>query len=169
MLYHRDSIEKNEGKPEMPPNMNITFREAGYHDIKILSLMNHELIQDEKSNNPMNLEQLEGRFKELLMSEYKAVLILLDNKIIGYCLYRHDNCASTVGYDIYIRQYYINRNFRRRGIGRAALNGLLQSVFRNASMISLDVLESNPVGQAFWLSMGFQPYYHRMQLPNPFK
>lgn len=142
----------------------ISIGNAGTDDVKLLAAMNRELIQDEGSENPMNLEQLEERMKGFLLTEYKAVLILLGNEIAGYCLYRIDNQKDDTSFDIYVRQYYIRPVFRRKGLGKRAFNMLLESTFKNAAYVKLDVLESNLGGKAFWAKVGFEPYSHSLRI-----
>jgi len=105
--------------------------------------MNRELIRDEGSENTMNLEQLEERMKGFLLTEYKAVLILLDKEISGYCLYRIENQKDNGRFDIYVRQYYIKPDFRWKGLGKRAFNMFLKSTFEDVAYVKLNVLESN--------------------------
>ena len=102
--------------------------------------------------------------KGFLLTEYKAVQILLGNEIAGYCLYRIDNQKDDGNFDIFIRQYYIKSVFRRKGLGKRAFNMLLDSTFKNAAYVKLDVLESNPGGKAFWAKVGFEPYSHSLRI-----
>ena len=146
------------------PITAISFRNAGNDDVKMLAAMNHELIRDEGSENPMNLKQLEERMKDFLLTEYKADLILSDNEIAGYCLYKMENQKDNGGFDIYVRQYYIKPKYRQRGLGKSAFKILMETTFKNASFVKLDVLESNQIGKIFWSKVGFEPYCHNLRM-----
>ena len=68
----------------------------------------------------MNLAELEARMREWLDGDYEAHLFELDITTIGYALYRRDLDG------IYIRQFFIRREFRRQGHGRFAFNLTVQ-------------------------------------------
>ena len=64
-IYEAETIDSI--KHDNCPVLNISFRNAGNDDVKVLAAMNRELIRDEGSENPMNLEQLEERMKDFLV------------------------------------------------------------------------------------------------------
>jgi GNAT superfamily N-acetyltransferase len=58
-----------------------------------------------------------------------------------------------------VRQFYITPEVRRHHIGTGAFQKLKVLEFGNgANRITIDVLETNPDGKAFWNSLGFMPY-----------
>ena len=121
-------------------------------DIPLLACMNKQLIEDEKSSNAMNLIQLEKRMQTFLSSEYKAYFFTEENleeedKIVGYALVRHTSSP------LYLRQFYIKREHRRKHFGSQAFNLLLD--YLKADAIDIDVLPWNERGMNFWKSMGF--------------
>ncbi len=59
---------------------------------------------------------------------------------------------------VYLRQFYIERQQRRRGLGRRAFTLLAQTDFPAGCRVEIDVLATNPVGQQFWAALGFMPY-----------
>ncbi len=162
--YFYSENENRSSKENNCQDSDISIQNAGADDVKLLAAMNRELIHDEGSENPMSPEQLEERMKGFLLTEYKAVLILLGNEIAGYCLYRMDNQKGETSFDIYVRQYYIKPVFRRKGLGKRAFSMLLESTFRNAAYVKLDVLISNPGGKAFWAKIGFETYCHSLRI-----
>ena len=99
-------------------------------DIHTLAVLNKRLIEDEKSDNPMNTEELENRMASFLTGEYNAYFFKEADEIIGYALVRH-TCSP-----LYLRQFYIDRAYRRKhhGMKRACNSGkswvLLQPVFQ---------------------------------------
>ena len=121
-------------------------------DVPLLAAMNKCLIEDEQSSNPMTIKELEKRMEDFLSDEYSAYFFLDDksessDKTIGYALVKHT--ASP----LYLRQFYINREYRRKHLGSEAFKLLLD--YLETDKIDIDVLPWNEKGMAFWKSMGF--------------
>jgi len=95
--------------------------------------MNARLIQDEGHRNPMTVPQLAGRMAEWLRAEYEAVLFEDEGTPLGYALFRRDPDA------IYLRQLFVEREHRRRGVGRTAVGLLLREVWPAGSRITRPV------------------------------
>src|SRR5215469_17045607 len=94
----------------------LLFRRATTDDCALLAEMNHQLIRDEGHRNRMTVPELEKRMRGWLASgEYAAVIFDLGGEVVAYALYR-DQPA-----EIYLRQLFVARNRRRKGIGRAAI------------------------------------------------
>ncbi len=132
-------------------------------DLSALAEMNLGLIRDEGSDNSMSLNELEQRMKGFLAGAYRGVIIEAGGKTAGYCLYRREEPQNGDQAGVYLRQYYIKREFRQYGLGRAALERITRDCFSDAAFVELDVLECNPVGKAFWARCGFKPVHHRMK------
>lgn len=116
-------------------------------DIHTLAVLNKRLIEDEKSDNSMSPEELENRMKAFLANEYNAYFFKEAEEIIGYALIRH-TCSP-----LYLRQFYIDRAYRRKHYGEKAFHELLKLL--HADTIDLDVLPWNEAGLRFWNKMGF--------------
>ena len=112
-----------------------------------LARMNKCLIEDEKSDNPMTVRQLERRMLTFLSGDHEAFFFEEDNKILGYALIRNDEKP------LYLRQFYIEREFRRKHLGREAFELLMDHL--GTSVIDIDCLPWNKAGMSFWKSMGF--------------
>lgn len=141
--------------------MDNLLQLATINDARLLAEMNRMLIEDEGADNPLHVDQLEERMHRWLSSEaYRAVLIHHHENVVGYVLYRETqdefDAAQTI---IHVRQFFINRAYRRRGIGRSAFEQVASSHFPPGAIITLDVLSSNVQGRAFWERLGFQAYY----------
>jgi GNAT superfamily N-acetyltransferase len=119
--------------------------------------MNAELIQDEGHSNPMSAAQLEDRMRSWLSTEYNAVLFDYDGAVVAYALYRDNE-----GRGVYLRQFFVAREWRRRGVGRAAFSLLVNEVVPGAR-VSLDVLVGNARGIQFWRAVGFTDYALAME------
>ena len=101
----------------------MKIEKAKLIDCPILAEMNYRLIRDEGHRNPMNKTQLTRRMKNWLKGKYRACLFKEQGKIIGYCLFRNDEGFT------YIRQFFIERVFRKQGKGRKAFKLLLKIQF----------------------------------------
>jgi GNAT superfamily N-acetyltransferase len=144
--------------------MKIDTRPATLADVDILADWNKQLIVDEGSRNPMNLQQLKDRMIGLLNGDWSVVIVSVNHEEIGYMLYKRGKDdyfpeQSTV----YVRQFFIHRNTRSRGIGETAFNFIVEKHFPKGSDISLEVLESNPRGRRFWEKIGFLTYCTTMK------
>lgn len=126
----------------------MQIRECSNQDVPQLAVMNKHLIEDEKSNNPMSVEELEQRMQGFLNGEYKAYLFTEDETVLGYALVRHTSIP------LYLRQFYIRREFRRRNYGKTAFEQLMK--YMQADSIDIDVLPWNERGRLFWKSCGFE-------------
>jgi GNAT superfamily N-acetyltransferase len=158
----------------------ITSRAATYADLPRLAAMNQRLIQDERSRNPMTLNQLEARLRAWLdTGDWHIDLIEIapdepldasrptprhsraggNPRPIGYTVYqhRHDDYDPSQPI-VYVRQFYIERDWRGRGWGRRAFALLARERFPAGSTITLEALASNPGGYRFWASLGFTDY-----------
>ena len=124
--------------------------------------MNRHLIEDERSANPVDLESLRERMRGWLETDYRAVLFEAD-EVIGYALYRFEDETLGGRRVVYLRQFFIGRAHRRRGLGHEAFSQLRKTYFGGAHL-RLEVLTTNPGGSAFWKTLGFEPYAVTMVL-----
>jgi GNAT superfamily N-acetyltransferase len=138
----------------------LEYRQATLADAPALAAMNWQLIRDEGHRNPMTVGELEARMAGWLSGEYEAVLFGQTGSSAGYAL-----CRREPEY-IYLRQFFVRPEFRRRGIGRAAIGWLRQNAWRGASRIRLEVLVGNAAGLAFWRAVGFRDYCVTLELES---
>src|SRR5271170_4435608 len=98
---------------------SLTFRHANVDDSALLARLNQQLLQDENHRNQqMTIAELEKRMRGWLASEYAAVFFELDGAVVAYVLYREQPA------EIYLRQLFVDRNRRRQGLGREAMEFL---------------------------------------------
>ena len=138
--------------------MNLEGRIATNRDAPQLAAMNQQLIRDEGHRNSMSVAELEDRIRNWLVDEYQASIFMVDGSTAGYALYKQEQDWT------YLRQFFILPELRRRGLGRAAMEWLIQNPWRNAFLIRLDVLVGNTDGVSFWRSLGFQDYCITMEM-----
>ena len=117
-------------------------------DLESLSIMNKQLIEDEKHDNPMNIHQLNERMSGFINSDYNAYIFQQDKKIIGYALVNNSKNPY------YLRQFFVVRGERRKGYGKRMFELLLVEL--NVKTIDIEVMVWNEQGKAFWESVGFK-------------
>ncbi len=129
-------------------------------ELAAVARMNKELLEDEGSRNPMSLDELRERLVRFVDDEgWSVELFTVAGEIVGYITYRYEaNVVSPDGRSLHLRQFYIARHHRRRGLGAAAIALFKRTRLNSGERIHLDVLESNPYGKAFWRRVGFVPY-----------
>lgn len=138
----------------------MELHRAESSDSPLLAELNQVLIRDEGHRNRMTVSELEGRMRAWLEGEYRAHIVELDASTIGYALYRKNTD------EVYIRQFFIRPEFRRRGYGRKAFQWLARHVWSDRRL-RLDVLVGNHLGIAFWRSLGFDDYCVTMEWGGP--
>lgn len=133
----------------------IQCRHAAPADLDLLARWNRTLQEDE-GHDPMSLQAITDRLRRWLSDNYQAVCFEVDGQPIGYALYRPTD-PDTEGPGIFLRQFFIDRNHRRQGLGTAAY-GLFEQHITGDQIVALEVLASNPAGHQFWQSLGFRDY-----------
>jgi GNAT superfamily N-acetyltransferase len=132
--------------------IGLQYRVASAADAVLLARMNRQLIADEGHRNRLTLPELEERLRQWLATEYTAIIFEQDTTPVAYALFRPEAAS------IYLRQFFVARQYRRQGLGRQAMQLLLSDVWPAGWRITLEVLVHNQRGQAFWHAVGFQDY-----------
>jgi ribosomal protein S18 acetylase RimI-like enzyme len=135
----------------------MDFRKAVPSDLPLLARWNYQLIRDEGHRNPMGIPQLRRRMAGWIRKEYKVLLFEQDQILAGYVLYRKEK-----GH-VYLRQFFVDRKFRRKGWGRKAMKILLTKVWPQDRPVRLEVLVQNKRARAFWAAVGFKDYCLTME------
>jgi predicted acetyltransferase len=136
----------------------MEFRTATQIDIPWLAAMNCQLIRDEGHSNPMNESRLAERMAAWMKGEYEVVIFTRDGVDAGYAVYRHEP-----GW-VYLRQLFVCREHRRRGVGREAIVWLKAHRWKGTPRLRVDVLVDNHAARAFWKSVGFVDYCMTMEM-----
>jgi len=126
----------------------MVYRVATPADAPQIAFLNQRLIQDEHHGNPMSLTELEQRMAKWLEGEYQAIVFEDSGILCGYALFKSEPDH------IYLRHFYIDRDHRRQGVGRAAIDWLCRH-WHDSQSVRLNVLLWNEAGIAFWRAMGF--------------
>lgn len=148
----------------------LTIRRAGLDDASTLAKLNQQLLDDENSRFQPGIGALATRLAGWISGQEWSV-DMFDNEqgeLVGYLVHgRRFNQAAPGGDEMYIRQFVIDRAHRRNGHGRGAIALFLETRCVPGMRVMLDVLETNPAGQAFWSEIGFAPYATIMELTAP--
>ena len=115
--------------------------------------MNARLLEDEDHpNRNLKISELESRMRKWLVSgEYEATLFEIEEPV-GYALFRREPG------EVFLRQFFVERDRRRQGIGRAAMELLLREVWWPLDRVTLEVRSRNAGAVQFWRSVGFSDY-----------
>ena len=127
-----------------------------FGDAGRLAELNKQLIEDEKSDNQMDMEELKSRMETFLRTDYNAYFFLEENEVVGYAL------VNVHTRPVYLRQFLIERKYRRNHLGSEAVKLLLKKL--DVSEMDTEVLSWNETGLKFWESCGFSERSRYMRL-----
>jgi GNAT superfamily N-acetyltransferase len=130
----------------------MTFRIANLDDCSRLAELNHQLIQDEGHRNQMTVPELEQRLRDWLSGEYRAVIYEDAAEVVAYALFREQPGQ------IYLRQLFVVRHRRSKGLGRRAVEILRSQVWPKNVRLTVEVLVANRRAVSFWRSVGYTDY-----------
>ena len=136
----------------------LGHRLATIADVAMLAQMNQQLIEDDRHRNPMTLAELETRMRSLLDGDYTATLFEWDSQIVAYGLWRDETDW------VYLRQFFVARDCRRRGIGAQAIRLLTAEVWPADKRIRVNVLIGNQPALEFWRAVGFVDYLVTLEM-----
>lgn len=140
---------------------------AAARDADVLAEMNQALLEEEGSDNSMSLPKLKKRMLRMLAGDYCGVLVWVWGKVAGYFLYKPEMRRRDGKMGFYLTQYYIKPEYRVQNLGQITLQRIMNICFRDGEYISLDVLESSPIGKTFWTKADCKPEHIRMNKPIP--
>jgi Acetyltransferases len=116
-------------------------------DSRQLASLNKKLIEDEKHDNPMSIDELAERMQGFISGDYNAYFYKENDNVLGYALVRTSSVPK------YLRQFFICSEYRRKGYGKAFFTELMKEL--GEKTIDIEVLSWNETGIKFWEEMGF--------------
>lgn len=147
-------------KPADPPRAvrseRGTLEKAGHDEVDLLAELNLRLLEEEHYDRSFTRKEIVARMHDLLDTGYDALFVKSSGAIAGYLLVNRNSDP------IYIRQFYIEPAFRRRGLGRAAVEELKQRY--GTEVLDVEVMAWNELGTKFWNSLGFRHRYNGLRL-----
>jgi ribosomal protein S18 acetylase RimI-like enzyme len=141
-------------------DFDLKYRFGMREDLDWLAQMNQQLIRDEGHRNKMTVMELKERMANFLQADYNAVIVSQADEDIGYALYRQDSDY------MYLRQIFIKKEMRRKGIGRKLIQWLKNGPWKDFKIIRTEVLVNNKSAFKFWEAMGFETYCLTMEMEN---
>lgn len=132
----------------------MTIKECTVEDVPLLAEMNQHFIEDEEPETNLSLPHLEERMHGYFRSEYLAFFFCVDDNIVGYAL-----CSKTRT-PVYLRQFFISRDERRKGYGKQAFHMLIDHL--GVAEKDVDVYAWNDSAIRFWRSLGFEKRRYNM-------
>ena len=137
----------------------LRIDKAKSSDVDLLAQLNRQLDEDEPHPYPLPLSALTERMARWIAErEYEVLLFRDADQLIGYAVWRADEHGS------YLRHFFICRDQRRQGWGRAAMQLLCREVFPKDRPVNIDAAIGNKAGIAFWHAIGFQDLSVGMEL-----
>ena len=88
-----------------------------------------------------------------LATEYQAVVFEESATPVGYALFRH-----TPEW-VHLRQFFVARDRRRRGVGTRAVALLRDTVFPPDKVVLVEAMAWNHAALSFWRAAGFTDRY----------
>ncbi len=107
------------------------------------------------------LRQKVDELVNLVQRDKQRYFFCVENDTIGYAL------VNIKQNPLYLRHFFICREFRRKGYGKLAFKRLLQLL--GTDTIDIEVMVWNETGKCFWKSLGFEErsiYMRFDQRPN---
>jgi GNAT superfamily N-acetyltransferase len=130
----------------------LRIDQATTADIPLLAALNLELYEDEQHPYPMNLPALTERMARWVAGEYRVLLFRRGTRITGYAVWRDEEFGA------YLRQFFICRDQRRQGFGRAAMTLLCRDEFPKGRPLHLEASVWNTGAIAFWHALGLTDF-----------
>ena len=128
-------------------------------EVDLLAQLNRQLDEDEPHPHPLPLSALTARMARWIgEGEYEVLLFRKGDQLIGYAVWRADEFGA------YVRHFFICRDQRRQGWGRAAMRLLCRDVFPQDCPVNIDAAIGNQAGIAFWHAIGFEDVSVGMEL-----
>jgi GNAT superfamily N-acetyltransferase len=97
----------------------------------------------------------------MLEGDYTATLFEWESQLVAYALWREEPDW------VYMRQFFVARDYRRRGIGSRAVRRLTGEIWPPGKRIRVDVLIGNQPALEFWRAAGFVDYLITLEMERP--
>lgn len=81
-----------------------------------------------------------------------------NNQTVAYALFWEETK------EIYLRQFFVVRDQRRRGLGRGAFETLRSKIWPKSKRLVVEVLVKNQAATAFWRAVGYQDYSLKLEM-----
>lgn len=134
------------------PATDLTVSPATPADIPQLAVLNRQLMEDEAHPYMLDLPELADRMARWIAGEYRVLVFRQGGEVCGYAVWRVEDRGA------YLRHFFICRDRRRRGLGRAAFAALRRDALPKAMPVQLEAAIWNTDAIAFWRAVGFKDF-----------
>lgn len=134
------------------PISTLSISAATEADIPHLAELNRQLMEDEAHPHMLELDALRARMARWVAGEYNVLVFRANGQVCGYAAW----CAEDRG--TYLRHFFICRDQRRRGLGRAVIDRLRRDHFPRDQPLQLEATIWNTDAIAFWRAVGFKDF-----------
>ena len=131
---------------------SITISVATESDIAQLAELNLQLMEDEQHPYMLPIEDLRARMARWIAGEYRVLLFRNGPRVCGYAVWRPEERGA------YLRHFFICRDQRRQGLGRAILAKLWREHFPQDQPLQVEAAIWNTGAIAFWRAIGFKDF-----------
>ena len=137
----------------------LRIDKAESDEAALLAELNRQLDEDEPHPYPLPLSALSERMARWIdCGEYEVLLFRRGERVTGYAAWRVEDRGA------YLRHFFICRDQRRQGWGRAAMQLLRREVFPKDLPVQIEASIGNNAGIAFWHAIGFEDLGLSMEL-----
>ncbi len=156
--------------------IGLRIRDARRYDSEGIGLLWRELMLYHRALDPRfdYTPEAEHRFirhaQDMMRSRDARVLVAEETasgQLVGFLMgeMQTRHVSPVPGAYGFIGDAFVREEWRQRGVGTALFEEVRRwFVARKALAIELYVAEANPVGQAFWQTMGLEPYLKMLHL-----
>ena len=128
-------------------------------DAPLLAQLNCQLDEDEPHPYPLGMPALTARMARWIETgEYHVLLFRRGDRVAGYAVWRMEEQGA------FLRQFFICRDQRREGLGRAAMALLCRDVFPKDRPLYLEAAIWNQKAIDFWHAIGFEDFGLSLEL-----
>ena len=140
--------------------MSETLRidRADIAEAELLADLNLQLMVDEEHPYPLERPIVVARMRRWIAGEYQVLLFRRGARVAGYAVWRLEDRGA------YLRHFFICRDQRRQGLGRAATRLLINDVFPKDQPLQLEASTWNTRALDFWHALGFKDIAIAMEL-----
>jgi GNAT superfamily N-acetyltransferase len=141
---------------DLPDNLRVSV--ATPADAPVLGQLNLDLMEDEAHLYPLPLAELVERMRRWIAGEYEVLLFRRGSRVAGYAVWRVEDRGA------YLRHFFICRDQRREGLGRAAFALLRRDHFPPELPVQIEATVWNTDAIAFWRAIGFKDFGLTMEM-----
>lgn len=132
----------------------IQIRRASHNDAHQLAQWSYALAQEEGIRTTLTARQHEAQLGEWIASAQCVVHVIeRGHAAVGFVIW-----GSHGPREVFVREFFVARDARRQGIGRAAVSLMRSNVWPREARVSLRVLIGSAAYLSFWRACGFSDF-----------